>query len=81
MNNTCNRIQFINIDTISDVWFNLSQILRLPINLILKLIDESPKLQHFFEVNCNSGTDTIWIFVSIFIYFLFFIFIVIIFEL
>jgi hypothetical protein len=77
----CNRIRFLPIDTISDVWFNLSQILRLPTNWILQLIDQSPEVRRFFEIDCTTGTSAVWIFVSLVLCFLVFILAVLIFDL
>ncbi len=52
----CKRIFFNPIDTISDIFFNLKQLFFMPGNILFSLIDSSPSLQHFLEVNCfNYG--------------------------
>ena len=70
MINYCDRIQFVSIDTISDVWFNLGQIIRLPTNWILQLVDRSPEVRRFFEIDCTTGTSGVWIFISLVMCFL-----------
>jgi hypothetical protein len=64
----CDRFQFISIHTISDVWFNGNQVLRLPINFILQIVDNLPEIRQFFEVTCTSGTGGGSLIFSIFLY-------------
>jgi len=65
----CDRIKFVQIDTISDVWTNLLQLILLPIDWIFQTIDKHPNMRHFFEVTCDTGNSGFWIFISIMIYF------------
>jgi hypothetical protein len=81
MINYCDRIRFVSIDTISDVWFNLGQIIRLPTNLILQLVDRSPEVRRFFEIDCTTGTSGVWIFISLVLCFLILILVALIFDL
>lgn len=81
MINYCDRIQFVSIDTISDVWFNLGQIIRLPTNWILQLVDRSPEVRRFFEIDCTTGTSNVWIFISLVMCFLVLVLIALIFDL
>jgi hypothetical protein len=56
----CGRISFNEIETISDISFNLGQIIKLPGNIVLSLVDANPKLAYFFELTCASGSGSVW---------------------
>lgn len=56
MNMNCNRISFVSIETISDVFFNIKQSFLLPGNFIFLWIDSNEKIRYFFEIDCfNYG--------------------------
>lgn len=62
MNNLCGRFNFatdMNFDgvfTVSDFGLIVKQIVLLPANIVVWLIEQEPLLIKFFEIDCSIGT-------------------------
>jgi len=71
----CNRINFVSVDTISDIFLNIQQFFFLPGNFIFSMLDSNPKVQYFFEINCFTDHNItigflsflIWAFIFFFL--------------
>lgn len=64
----CNRVNFVQMDVISDVFINLKQLFLLPGDLVFSIIDSYPKIQYFLEISCFSNHDVILGFLSVLIW-------------
>ena len=77
VNMDCNRVNFVQMDVISDVFINLKQLFLLPGDLVFSIIDSYPKIQYFLEISCLSNHDVmigvlsvlIWISLILFLLF------------
>jgi hypothetical protein len=70
----CNRVNFVQMNVISDVFINLKQLFLLPGDLLFSIIDSYPKIQYFFEISCLSNHDVMIGFLSLLIWISFFLF-------
>lgn len=51
----CKRFEIIPMDTISNLWTNISMVVRLPAIFVITMIEKQPKWAHFLEFDCRTG--------------------------
>ena len=62
----CDRTDFVEIFTISQVWHNATEVFLLPGHLMMNLVlNASPPIARFLEIGCFDGADWFAILFSI----------------